>query len=175
MIPQGIDDILNLWVLSVALAALGGGALIAALRLRRNRSDRLQLRLLAGRRRLLGDELADRCQRLTDLGADGARQLSLQAEAAVDRIHMGLLDREAHLQNLADLADLQRHKIAVLRRQLVLGPQPPGDGGPPPIPAGREGPPADGIVERRERLEDQLLERIQQRADRPVRRRRRRR
>ena len=163
---------MTLWILPAVIAAIAAVALVAALRIRRRRGNRLQLRVLAGRRRLLGEEIDERLGRLdelpvTELAADRRR-----AEAVLDLIHAQLLDREAHLQNMADLAGLQRHKIAVLslRQDDVAGELVDDH-----LATSEDDVPEDtGILERRDRLEDKLLERIQERSPQPPKRPRRR-
>lgn len=163
------------WILPSTLAALGLTAALAALQIRRRRGNRVQLRLLAGRRRLLGDEIARHLEGLAAGGSPDAARV--EADGLLDHLHTGLLDRQAHLQNLEDLARLQQLKLAVLaqRREacaaghLDFAPTPEAE----PTPAS----PRDGsLVEQRERLQDKLLEQIQRRGapPRPPRRRRRR-
>jgi uncharacterized transporter YbjL len=130
------------------------------------------LRLLAGRRRLLGEEVETRVERLAELDPEELATNRGLADASLDGIHMALLEREAHLQNLQDLAHLQQHKLAVLRRRHEeLSMLPAGDDAAKPAATKTDG----GIIERREHLEDRFLETIQQRDDAPKPRSRRRR
>jgi hypothetical protein len=163
-----------LWILPLLFGLVGLVAGIAAWRTRSRRTNRLQLRLLAGRRRLLGEEITSRCEHLEEAYAGAIEQERLAAAATIDGLQMRLLDREAHLQNLQDLAHLQRHKLTILdhrRSDLVAaaaaGDPAPADAGPAPA---RE----PGILERREGLEDGLLDSIQKRSAPPRSRRRRR-
>lgn len=174
MIPQGIPSALSLWLAPAAIAAVGLAALVAAVQIRRRRSNRLQLRLLAGQRRLLGEEIARRRADLTSLTGDGLDARQREAEAQLGIVHTRLLDRQAHLQNLEDLARMQRHKIAILQRrgEDTAAGRLAGEAQPDPEIL----PPESSHVDRRERLQDKLLAQIQQRtgASRPPRRRRRR-
>jgi hypothetical protein len=164
---------LTLWILPAALAFVGLIAALAALRTRRRRSNRLQLRLLAGRRRLLGEEIETRSLRLAELDPEELATHRSLADASLDGIHVALLEREAHLQNLQDLAHLQQHKLAVLRRRYEELPTlPVGDDPAHPAASSKA---HGGIIERREHLEDRFLETIQQRDDAPKPRPRRRR
>lgn len=174
MIPQAIPSALSLWLIPAAIAAIGLTALVAAVQIRRRRSNRLQLRLLAGQRRLLGDEIARRCEDLASLNGDGLDTCQREGEAQLGIVHTRLLDRQAHLQNLEDLARMQRHKIAILQRrgEEIAAGRATGEAPPDPETLPRE----DSLVDRREHLQDRLLAQIQQRggAPRPPRRRRRR-
>jgi hypothetical protein len=143
---------------------------VAAWRQRQRRSNRLQLRLLAGRRRLLGEEVDSRSERLSRLKPEELAADRRAADSVLDGIHMALLDREAHLQNLQDLAHLQQHQLAILRhRHQELSTQIPQQPAPPQV--GSDG----SIIDQREQLEDRFLETLQQREDTPKPRRRRRR
>ena len=131
------------------------------------------MRLLAGRRRLLGEEVETRVERLAELDPEELATNRGLADASLDGIHMALLEREAHLQNLQNLAHLQQHKLAVLRRRHEELSMLPAGGDATQKPAA---PKTDGgIIERREHLEDRFLETIQQRDDAPKPRSRRRR
>jgi hypothetical protein len=92
-------------------------SILAALRIRHRRNNRLQLRLLAGRRRLLGEEIDTRSRRLDELDPEELAAQQNVADVALDGLHMDLLKREAQLQNLQELAHLQQHKLAVLQRR----------------------------------------------------------
>jgi hypothetical protein len=92
-------------------------AILAALRIRHRRNNRLQLRLLAGRRRLLGEEIDTRSRRLDELDPEELAAQQNVADVALDGLHMDLLKREAQLQNLQELAHLQQRKLAVLQRR----------------------------------------------------------
>lgn len=108
---------LILWILPAAFALAGVVAILAALRIRHRRNNRLQLRLLAGRRRLLGEEIDTRSRRLDELDPEELAAQQNVADVALDGLHMDLLKREAQLQNLQELAHLQQHKLAVLQRR----------------------------------------------------------
>jgi hypothetical protein len=156
-------------MLPVALAIIGMIAGLAALRIRRRRDNRLQLRLLAGRRRLLGEEIGSYSGRLAALDPEELAADRRTADGILDNVHIALLDREAHLLNLQELANLQRHKLAVLQRRRDELPS-----------VGAETRNAlpeekENLVESRETLEDQFLGSIQQRHDAPKPRSRRRR
>jgi hypothetical protein len=176
---------LTLWILPVAFAIIGIVAVLVALRTRHRRNNRMQLRLLAGRRRLLGEEMETRSQRLADLDPELLANQRRLAEATIDELHMALLDREAHLQILQDLAGLQQHKIAVLEHRCrylsssisppsglsaALQPTEPQSTEPQyrgSHPAQFQPEQNPGVIDGRENLEDQFLDSIQKRDDSP--------
>lgn len=146
MIPVGIA------IIGVSLS------LLTLWQIRRRRQNRLALRVLAGRRRLLGEEVDQRLQELAQFDDDELVQQTLAATGIVDHVHVGLLEQQARLQNLEDLAHLQRHKIAVLAHHLAEAP----------AFLAPEEEPADETAQEtpasRETLEDDLLGRIGQHA-----------
>ncbi len=146
---------------------MGLFAAAAAWRLRRRRANRLQLRLLAGRRRLLGEEIESRSERLEALDPEELASQQQAASGMLDGLHVALMEREAHLQNLRDLAHMQKHKLTILARQqrdataaMAAAPEAAADAAPDPVPA----PPPP---ENREGIEDQFLAALQQRSDTP--------
>lgn len=154
-----MDLLTTYWMLPVGLAALGLAlAGLTLWQMRQRRQARLALRVLSGRRRLLGEEIEERLAQLD--GFDDADLADAVGEASmmVDALHVGSLERQAHLQNLEELALAQRHKIAILEHRLSQLQALPGDA---PAPIEPE-PPADDDEEpvTRERLEDDLLGRI---------------
>ena len=102
------------------IVALVGAALtlLTLWQMRRRRQNKLALRVLAGQRRLLGQEVDERFEELAEIDEEDLRSRLDVAIGLVDGLHVGLLERQAHLQNLEDLAHLQRHKIAVLGHHL---------------------------------------------------------
>lgn len=159
-------------MIPVGIAVLGLSLTLLTLwQIRVRRQNRLALRVLAGQRRLLGEEIDERLESLQEFDDNQLLQDLRDAPARLDPIHIGLLEQQARLQNLEDLAHLQRHKIAILGHQLQQAQAQqtgPAHDDPPPgstqdkwsIPEDDvEAPPAT-----RENLEDDLLGRIGQHA-----------
>lgn len=155
-------------ILIVALALVGLAAALAAWRVRRQRSNRLHLRLLAGRRRLLGEEIDSRQQRLAGIDADELSAQQHEAGGLLDGLHVALLDREAHLQSLQELAHLQQHKLKILNRhrsQALAATASMDSTAAQPGPAASS--PTGNVIESRDDLEDQFLQALQKRDDAP--------
>ncbi|MEC8993330.1 MAG: hypothetical protein VX656_18960, partial [Candidatus Latescibacterota bacterium] len=143
------------WMIPIIVALVGSALTLLTLwQMRRRRQNKLALRVLAGQRRLLGQEVDERFEELAEIDEEDLRSRLDVAIGLVDGLHVGLLERQAHLQNLEDLAHLQRHKIAVLGHHLdEAASQAPEQ--PPPIEDEPEQRP-----QTREDLEDDLLGRI---------------
>ncbi len=91
-------------------------------RIHRRRS-RIQLRLLAGRSRLLAEELSNRSGEL-ETGFGELDSACAVARDSLDLLQVSILDRQAQLQNYEDLASLQRHKLSVVEYALQHPPAP---------------------------------------------------
>ncbi len=112
------------WMIPVGIAVLGIGlALLTLWQMRHRQQNKLALRVLAGQRRLLGEEIDERLDELSQMDEVQLRDRIQASFGVVDEIHVGALERQAHLQNLEDLAHLQRHKIAVLAHHLETAAQ----------------------------------------------------
>lgn len=97
--------------LLVLALILGCGLLLLA---RQRKNERAKLRLLTGRRWLLSREL-DACFAELDALDEGAIATRRQeAEAALNQLHVALVERQAHLLNYEDMAHLQQCKIDLL-------------------------------------------------------------
>ncbi len=108
----------------IAVAGIAVLAVVAVLLvLHHRRQQRLELRLLAGRERLLSEEMAACQAALTE--TDGSRRNTARAtaEAALDALHTRLAERQAHLLNYEDLIRLQecRLEAMVAARQAADG------------------------------------------------------
>ncbi|MBT3343897.1 MAG: hypothetical protein HN712_05030 [Gemmatimonadetes bacterium] len=115
-----MSTIASYWMIPVGIAIIGVSlALLTLWQIRRQRQTRLTLRVLSGQRRLLGEEIDERLEQLRGFDEADLEQKLLAAPGFVDHVHVGLLERQAHLQNLEDLTHLQRHKIAVLAHHLA--------------------------------------------------------
>ena len=88
--------------------------LFVYLRLRRRRQEFLQLRLLAGQERLLGEEI-ERHMAMLDNGDHERLEAQCQrAGESLDQLNMDLIERQAHLLNFEDLVHLQQCKLQIL-------------------------------------------------------------
>jgi len=152
-----VSSLPSYWMIPIIVALVGAALTLLTLwQMRRRRQNKLALRVLAGQRRLLGEEVDERFEELAEIDEEDLRSRLDGAIGLVDGLHVGLLERQAHLQNLEDLAHLQRHKIAVLGHHLdEAASQAPEQ--PPPI----EDEP-EQLPQTREDLEDDLLGRISQ-------------
>ncbi|MEE2657368.1 MAG: hypothetical protein VX733_02610 [Candidatus Latescibacterota bacterium] len=148
-----------LLAIAIAAAATGLCAALAAIVMRQRRLNRLRLRVLAGRRRILGEEIAQNLENLDVPDEEALSTARVTATAAVDQIHIGLLDRQSQLQTYEDLASLQDHKIAILGRQRQDLRNEIAGGGK--IDPEQSEEPLPIPEEHRERLEDELLEQIE--------------
>ena len=113
------------WLVGVAL--LGGAGLSAFLfwRLHRAKRDRVSLRLLAGRSRLLAEEVEHHAETLGSFDYQGLAHVRQQAQEALDQLHLLLVERQAHLLSYAELVGLQAIKIGRLNSALEPAPPPP--------------------------------------------------
>ena len=133
-------------------------ALLFYLRLRRRRQEFLQLRLLAGQERLLGEEIERRMAILDDLDQEGLQTQRQRAEESLDQLHMDLIERQAHLLNFEDLVHLRQCKLQLLATRGADLEAPPS----PPPEAPSSPPESPGQHQDRNQLEDQLRSRISQ-------------
>lgn len=119
------------------------------------RRQRLRLRLLTGRRTLLAQEIGSSSRQLADLEGGDLSAVQAATDDAINSLHASLLERQAHLQNYEDLANLQCQKIASLGYRLTHLDSPSGDSVP------ETDSVAESPGEHRERVQAELLERIQ--------------
>ena len=153
-----------IWVTFTILLA---GALFAGLVLLSRwwrRRLRLKLRLISGKAHLLGEQIEARCHDLECFDLNRLESLRATADTGINRLHVFLLDRQAHLQNYEDLLHLQRHKLAI---QLRAASEFPSADGELPAETGEEQPAppprrATTMVEHREQIEEGLLDKIKQ-------------
>ncbi|MBM3280038.1 MAG: hypothetical protein FJY95_18475 [Candidatus Handelsmanbacteria bacterium] len=141
------------WI-SYLLLSLGGALGLAVLwLLRQRRAQRLRLRLVSSQSHLVSAQLAQRGADLKALEGESIEELGRQAGAALDELHILLVERQAHLQNCEDLVHLQKQKLS----GLATSPRPA-------PPSSRQGPPPSqprtAPPQRRDHLEDQLLRQI---------------
>lgn len=144
--------------LAAAFASLAGVLLGRAYWRRRRR---LRLRLIRGRRSLLDREIEASDEHLAELEGGDIATVRAAAEDALNSLHASLLDRQAHLQNCEDLASLQVRKIAALQHHLGSD-----DLAGAATPQGAEGTHAEPVDsdspgEHRERVQADLLRKIQ--------------
>ncbi|MCC7265538.1 MAG: hypothetical protein IT369_23780 [Candidatus Latescibacteria bacterium] len=146
------------WI-SYLLLALGASlGLVVGYLLRQRRAERLRLRLVAGQSHLLSAQLAQRLADLEQLEQEPLDELREEASGALDELHVLLIERQAHLQNCEDLVHLQQQKIAWLAK----APKPAAPARPARTTTPREtkSPAATAPPPRRDHLEDQLLQQI---------------
>ncbi len=145
-------------LVSFVLLGLGSAmGLVVLYLLRQRRAERLRLRLVAGQSHLLSAQLAQRQTDLEQLEMEPLDELRDEAAAALDALHVQLIERQAHLQNCEDLVHLQRQKMSWLAQAPKL---PPPARPPRPAPETKPAPPSTPPVQRRNHLEDQLLRQI---------------
>ena len=140
--------------LAIPLCALLG-VLFFFQRFRRQKQERLELRLLVGREKLLGEEVERHRERLRTFDQNSLDALRQQAETTCDDLHMQLIERQAYLLSCEDLAHLQDCKINLLLSRLETAPTPPPSSPSPQSPSPASPPPQD-----RTQLENQLLSQI---------------
>ena len=131
-------------------------------RRRRHKQERLQLRLVAGRSHLLSEELRQSLASLERFGQEDPPAVLEQAPAALDQLHLALVERQAHLQNYDELARLQQRRLALLstsREEEARAPRAPAVVEPSPPPAPR---PSPAAPRDRRQIENQLLSRIEE-------------
>ena len=106
-----MPDWIVITTLLVLALILGCGLLLLA---RQRKNERTKLRLLTGRRQLLSREL-DACFAELDALDEGTIATRRQeAEAALNQLHVALVERQAHLLNYEDMAHLQQCKIDLI-------------------------------------------------------------
>ena len=99
------------------LAFLASTASIVCLVLwfvRERKRLQVQLRLLRGRRHILDEEISAQAESIQ--AADSSNRLDImsqQANNALDILNVALVERQAHLLNFSDLANLQDYKIQI--------------------------------------------------------------
>ena len=106
-----MPDWIVITTLLVLALILGCGLLLLA---RQRKNERTKLRLLTGRRQLLSREL-DACFAELDALDEGTIATRRQeAEAALNQLHVALVERQAHLLNYEEMAHLQQCKIDLI-------------------------------------------------------------
>ena len=149
------------WLIVVVVLLGSAGLAVAFLYLRRHRGRQqaLQLRLLAGRSQLLGEEIGRHVEALDVFDQETLVARRQEAENALNQLHVLLIERQAHLLNCEDLVHLQQHKINHLRTALEDHPPLSGpDTTPGSSPAAEEADPQRA----RNQIEDELLSKINQ-------------
>lgn len=142
-----------LYLLAILAAAFCTALLIAFLRQRGSRSLKTRLRLVRGRSHLLSEEIERRLEALAAIDEEALAQAQQEATALLDLLQIQLVERQAHLQDGAELAHLQHLKIQVLEhqcRQVAALPELPPEQAPPP----------PDIPPSRDQLEDVLKQQI---------------
>jgi hypothetical protein len=86
--------------------------------IRRRKDDRIQLRLLVGRSRLLQEEIDRRIEALALLDPKILATTRQQAQSALNELQILLVERQAHLQDREELGHLQHTKITLLENQV---------------------------------------------------------
>jgi hypothetical protein len=86
--------------------------------IRRRKDDRIQLRLLVGRSRLLQEEIDRRIEALALLDPEILATTRQQAQSALNELQILLVERQAHLQDREELGHLQHTKITLLEKQV---------------------------------------------------------
>lgn len=147
-----MDNLVSFVLLGLGFAM----GLVVLYLLRQRRAERLRLRLVAGQSHLLSAQLAQRQADLEQLEMEPLDELRGEAVAALDALHVQLIERQAHLQNCEDLVHLQRQKMSWLAQAPKLPPPRPSR----PARETKPAPPSTPPVQRRNHLEDQLLRQI---------------
>ena len=157
--------------LALLAAAVAVGVVVTCVIWRLRKQRRTRLRLLAGQQRVLGEEISRRQEQLGEFGSGSLVSGREAAAAALDQLHVAVVERQAHLMNCEDLAHLLDCKIQALAERLVhldgeadTSTTPEAIGAPSPTPER-----TSGRQERRDRgqLEDELRARISQRRQPP--------
>ena len=103
------------WIFIVTFVFL---ALLLALALyllaRQRKRQEQELRLVSGRRKLIGQEIDIYLEELESLDQNEITALRQHAETALDQIHIALVERQVHLLNYEDMAHLQKCKMDLL-------------------------------------------------------------
>lgn len=98
--------------ISLATALVCGLLLLGVVLWRRHRQRlRLQRRLLVGRQQLLAEEVEAARDALEGFDSDELDAALANGRAALDALHIALIDRQAHLLNYADLVGLQACRL----------------------------------------------------------------
>jgi hypothetical protein len=103
-------------VTTLLLLMLTGG--LIALRLHLRKRNRVAIRLVAGRRRLLDNQLEERQQSLRDFDDNALAAQTQQSFLALDNLNVLLVERQSRLLNMEDLTHLQEYKINILNSSL---------------------------------------------------------
>lgn len=113
---------------------------------------------------------------MDDIDQDDLAAHRAEADQIINGLQVAMLEREAHVQNLQDLAHLQQHKITVLEHRMADVAQPDAAQSSTTPDTEPESTHEPGILDRRENVEDRFLGAIQKRSvtDEPKRGRRRR-
>ncbi|MSR83727.1 MAG: hypothetical protein EXS58_12525 [Candidatus Latescibacteria bacterium] len=114
-----MDNLVSFVLLGLGFAM----GLVVLYLLRQRRAERLRLRLVAGQSHLLSAQLAQRQADLEQLEMEPLDELRGEAVAALDALHVQLIERQAHLQNCEDLVHLQRQKMSWLAQAPKLPPR----------------------------------------------------
>ena len=99
----------------ILLSCVGLGTAFFYLRIRRQKKTRLELRLLAGRSRLLEEEIAHKLETLQNFSQQALNTQQHEGLEALEQLHLLLVERQAQLLNSEDLIHLQNYKISVLK------------------------------------------------------------
>lgn len=166
-------------ILVLVLVSVAVPAALAFAHWRLQKRDRLQLRLLRGRRKLLGEEIERRTSELIQHSDELLAPARFDADRALDELHVAMMDRHAHILNCQDLARLQVHKIAIqehnlaqlLAREMAGQPADAAGIGEPGL--AEEDHKGEQLRERRDRIEEGLLDQIAQSGKKQPRHRRR--
>ena len=102
------------WFLAAVLLCCAGLSAFILYRMHRHKQERLELRLLTGRSRLLEEEVAQHLEALQSFDQEAFDAQRQKAENALNQMHLFLIERQAHLLNYEDLINLQHYKINIL-------------------------------------------------------------
>ena len=89
-------------------------ALALYLLARQRKKEAQELRLVIGRRQLIGQEIDRYLEELESLDQNEITALRQNAETALDQIHIALVERQVHLLNYEDMTHLQKCKMDLL-------------------------------------------------------------
>ena len=89
-------------------------ALALYLLARQRKKEAQELRLVIGRRQLIGQEIDRYLEELESLDQNEITALRQHAETALDQIHIALVERQVHLLNYEDMTHLQKCKMELL-------------------------------------------------------------
>ena len=105
-----------LLIATVALLLALGGAV--AWKLHRRRQQRVNLRLLTGRRHLLSEQIEERYEALADIDAQQMAEQTGRSRQALEELGVLLIERQSKLLTFEDLVGLEAYKIDVLHAAL---------------------------------------------------------